>query len=119
MSDAEHNHPQSQDVHADLRDAHGVIVQVETMPKTVQAVIVATSIIAIVFAIAGWVRAESLANEVDYLRNDNQYTRNKVERLVIELDNNNAILMRAGLKEPADMARGPAGNPNYPKRKEK
>ena len=51
------------------------------------------------------------------LRNDFQFTRNKVERLEIEVSNNNDIMVRAGLKEPADMKLGPAGNPNYPKRK--
>lgn len=94
----------------DMRHGQGQLVNVQTMHPVIQAILVSASIIALAFAIGAWVTAE-------YVRNDNQYTRNKVERLVIEVDNNNAILMRSGLKEPEDMARGPAGNPNYPKRK--
>lgn len=93
----------------DMQNGHGQLVNVQTMHPAIVAIITAAVILAAVFSFAAWQKAQ-------YAYDSALYTRNKVERLVIELDNNNAILMRSGLKEPEDMARGPAGNPKYPKR---
>jgi Flp pilus assembly protein TadB len=116
-----------------MQNGQGQVVMVYTMHPAVTAVLVAAVIIAVVFAAVAWMDSANTREQMNArtshlerdaeersarLLNDFQFTRNKVERLVIEVDNNNGILMRAGLKTPADMARGPAGNLTYqpPKR---
>jgi len=79
------------------------------------------SVIAFGFAIAGFVTALWSMHDAQI---DRQWNDREISRLVHEvnvrniyIENHDALLMRAGIKQPGDVEKGPTGNLEYQPRK--
>lgn len=80
-----HGHAQSRDTNPDFRGAHGVIMQVETMGKGVQAVLIGGVILSALLAGMALMRTEATSERATLAEREARVSQERWNDLKVEL----------------------------------